>query len=295
MRTAPLSAYLALFGGACLWASSFVVLKIGFQAYDPMVIVFGRMLVASLCFLTVIRSFRNVEYRKGDWKPLLFMGICEPGFYFVFESMALTYTDASQAGMICALVPLLVAFPAAVLLKETISRRTMVGFGLAISGAILLSAAAETTETAPNPALGNFLEFLAMVCATGYMITLKRLSPRYGPWFLTMIQAFIGTAFFFPLLFLPTTELPTAFDPVGIGCIVYLGVFVTLAAYGLYNVGMSQVPASQASTFVNLIPVITLLLGWAILGEQLTLVQYAASALVLSGVWVSQDKAAQTG
>ncbi|GAB7022338.1 DMT family transporter [Salidesulfovibrio brasiliensis] len=290
MNKAPIHAYLALLGGVTLWASSFVALKYGFRAYDPMVIIFGRMLVASLCFLLVIRNFRNVQYRAGDWKPLLFMGVCEPGLYFVFESLALTYTDASQAGMICAMVPILVAIPAAIFLQERISRRTLIGFALAIFGAVVLSLDAEASESAPNPMLGNFLEFVAMCCATGYMITLKRLSPRYGPWFLTMIQAFIGCVFFFPLLFLPTTELPTAFDPVGVASILYLGVFVTLAAYGLYNVGMSQVPANQASAFVNLIPVITLFLSWMFLGERLTVIQYAASALVLTGVWVSQDK-----
>lgn len=289
MPKAPLSAYLALLAGVTLWASSFVALKIGFRIYDPMVIIFGRMLVASLCFLVVMKRFRKVQYQTGDWKLLLFMGVCEPGFYFVFESLALMHTDASQAGMICAMNPILIAIPAAFILKEKVSGRTIMGFVMAIGGAILLSLAAEPSETAPNPALGNFFEFLAMLCATGYIITLKRLSPRYGPWFLTMVQAAVGTIFFFPLLFLPGTQLPTTLDPVGIGCIIYLGVFITLGAYGLYNVGISQVPANQGSAFINLIPVITLVISWLVLKEQLTAVQYVASALVLLGVWTSQD------
>ncbi|MFH1914985.1 MAG: DMT family transporter [Pseudomonadota bacterium] len=284
-------AVVALLTGVTLWASSFVVLKVAFTRFDPMVVIFGRMAVASLCFLFVFKHLaRTAKYQPGDWKPLLFMGFCEPGLYFLFEAMALSYTDASQAGMICALLPLMVAVGARFHLGERISRRTLSGFVLAIVGAVALSAAAKPSVSAPNPALGNFLEFLAMICATGYMVTLKGLTPRYSPWFLTMIQAFIGSIFYFPLLFLPTTTLPTTLDPVGIGAVVFLGVFVTILAYGSYNFGMSKIPASQASAFVNLIPVITLVLGWFFLSERLTPFQYLASAVVLSGVFLSQDR-----
>ncbi|QGY40790.1 EamA family transporter [Pseudodesulfovibrio cashew] len=283
-------ALLALCMAAFLWASSFIALKVGFRHFDPMVVIFGRMFMASLCFLTVCKSLSNVEYRKGDWKLLAFMGICEPGLYFIFEALSLTYTDASQAGMITALLPIMVAVAARFFLGEHITRRTLSGFGLAIAGAFVLSAAAQSTETAPNPILGNFLEFLAMVCATGYMVTLKGLMPRYNPWFLTMIQAFVGSLFYFPLLFLPSTELPTQFSLIGFMAIAYLGIFVTIGAYGLYNYGMSKISASQASAFINLIPVITLALGFIFLGERLNLIQYAASALVIAGVYLTQEK-----
>jgi len=285
-------ALIALWTAVTLWASSFIALKFAFKHYDPMVVIFGRMFIASICFLLVFKSLRHIDYRPGDWKKLLFMGVCEPGFYFVFEALALSYTDASQAGMICALLPLLVAVAARFTLGERISRRTLSGFGLAIVGAVTLSLAASPTDTASNPMLGNFLEFMAMVCATGYMVTLKGLTPRYNPWFLTMIQAFVGSLFFFPLLFLPTTDLPTEFSPMASLAVVYLGIFVTIAAYGLYNYGMSKVPASQASAFINLIPVITLGLGFIFLGERLNWIQYAASAVVVAGVYLSQDKKA---
>ncbi|MGL1861904.1 MAG: DMT family transporter [Pseudodesulfovibrio sp.] len=280
----------ALLAAVILWASSFIVLKIAFTHFDPMVVIFGRMFIASLCFLLVFKSLRHINYQPGDWKLLLFMGFCEPGLYFIFEAMALTYTDASQAGMICALLPLLVAVAARFTLGERISRRTLSGFGLAVVGAVLLSVAASSTATAPNPLLGNFLEFMAMICAAGYMVTLKSLTPRYNPWFLTMMQAFIGSLFYFPLLFLPSTTLPTEFSTTGVISVVYLGIFVTIAAYGLYNYGMSKTPTSQASAFVNLIPVLTLLFGWMFLSERLNWVQYAASAIVIAGVYISQDK-----
>ncbi|MBU1249348.1 MAG: DMT family transporter, partial [Proteobacteria bacterium] len=187
---------LALSVASLLWASSFIALKVAFSYYDPMLVIFGRMFVACICFAFFWKNFTNVRYLPGDWKPLVFMAFCEPCLYFVFEAMALERTQASQAGMIVAMLPLMMAVAAHFLLGEIVSRRTLVGFSLAVIGAALLSVGAIQTEGAPNPVLGNFLEFLAMICATGYMITLKRLCVRYNPWFLTAVQAIVGAIFF---------------------------------------------------------------------------------------------------
>jgi drug/metabolite transporter (DMT)-like permease len=272
-----------------IWASSFIVLKLAFRSYDPMVVIFGRMAVASCCFLCLFRSFGKIDYHRGDWKPILLMTLCEPCLYFFFEARALTNTSAAQAGMICALLPLLVAVGARIFLKEAISTRTWAGFLLAITGAVWLSASGRATAEAPNPPLGNLLEFMAMVCATGYIIILKRLTARYSPLLLTAAQALVGSAFFLPMLFLPGTEWPTRFDGYGILAIVYLGAFVTMGAYGLYNFGISRIAASQASAFVNLIPVFTIILGRLILNERIALSQYPAVALIFIGIFLSQE------
>ncbi len=281
---------LALLIASFLWASSFIALKIAFEYYDPMVVIFGRMLVATICFSFFWKNFQELNYQKGDWKALLFMAFCEPCLYFLFEATALENTQASQAGMIVAMLPLLMAVAAHFLLGENISRRTLAGFVLAVLGAGLLSLGAVETLDAPNPVFGNLMEFLAMICATGYMITLKRLCSRYSPWFLTAVQAVVGALFFFPMLFLPTTTPPQALEPGGLGAIIYLGAIITIGAYGLYNYGISKIPAHQATAYINLIPILTLLLGWAVLNEHLTGLQYVASAIVLVGVIMSQDR-----
>jgi drug/metabolite transporter (DMT)-like permease len=129
-----------------------------------------------------------------------------------------------------------------------------------------------------------------MVCATGYTIMLKRLSRRYPPFFLTAMQAFVGSAFYLPLLFLPSTELPLRFDPSSGAAIIYLGAVITLGAYGLYNFGLTHIPASQASAYVNLIPVFSVVMGWMLLNETFTRGQCLAAVLVMVGVYISQQR-----
>ena len=287
--SSPVFAYVGLVMAMILWSSSFVALKLAFRSYDPMVVISGRMVVASLCFAAFIPGFRAAtSFHRKDLRPLLFMAFCEPCLYFSFEARALELTAASQAGMITAMLPLMVAVGARFVIGERLTAQTLVGFGVAVFGACWLSVAGQPSVDAPNPILGNFLEFMAMVCATGYIISLKRLTARYSPFFLTAVQAFVGAVFFFPFLFLPTTVLPERFDPVPAMAIVYLGAVVTLGAYGLYNYGVSRIPVSRASVFINLIPVFTVLLGALILGERFSFFQYVASGLVFIGIYLSQ-------
>jgi drug/metabolite transporter (DMT)-like permease len=291
-NTSHFWAYAGLVIAMLLWASSFVALKLAFRAYDPMLVIFGRMLVASICFLPFVPRFQAQNaLRRQDLRPLLFMAVCEPCLYFIFEARALELTTASQAGMITALLPLMVAAGARVVLKEALTPGMLAGFGLAIAGAVWLSLAGEATAEAPRPLLGNFLEFMAMVCATGYTISLKHLTRRYTPLFLTAVQAFVGALFFFPFLWLPSTRWPTHWAGTPTMAIIYLGAVITLGAYGLYNYGVSRIPASQASVFVNLIPVFTVILGRLVLDERFTGYQYMASALVFLGIYISQGKA----
>lgn len=290
-RRTALLPILALTAASILWASAFIAFKLAFQAYDPMFVLFGRMFIACVCFLPLARGFREHPYHKGDWKPILLMALFEPCLYFLFETAAIKNTEAAQAGMIVAMLPLMVAVGAHFILKEKVTGRTMTGFGLAVIGAAMLSLGSTATEDAPNPALGNFLEFLAMCCATGYTILLKKLSARYSPMYLTAVQALIGCVFFLPLMFLPGQKLPTEFVLIPALSVLYLGAVITLGAYGLYSYGVSKIPASQASAFINLIPVATVIMARLVLGEVFNLGQYLASALVLCGVFVSQDPA----
>lgn len=271
-----------------LWASSFIAMKYAFQLYDAVVVIFGRMLVASICFLFVIKRFSGLKFHKRDIRYIILMALFEPCLYFVFEAKALQNTTASQAGVITAMLPLLVAIAAFFVLKETVGRKTIAGFFIAIAGACWLSVSNVPSDYAPNPLLGNFQEFMAMACATGYTITLKRLTPVYPPLLLTGIQAFMGALFFLPWLFFPGTNLPESFEIKPVLAIIYLGTFISLGAYGLYNFGVSRIPASKASAFVNLIPVFTVFLGWLLLDETMLPSQYVACLLVFAGVFLSQ-------
>jgi drug/metabolite transporter (DMT)-like permease len=250
------------------------------------------MAVAAVCFLVVLPASFGNRPQRGDIRLFLVMILCEPCLYFLFEMAALRNTEASQAGMIVAMLPILVAFSAAFFLKEHITVRVIVGCMIAVAGAVLLSLAAPVTESAPNPVLGNFLEFLAMVTATAYTLLLKHFSTRYRPIFLASLQAYGGVVFFFPLLWFPDPAWPTQWPAVGVIAVLYLGVFVTFLAYVLFINGIGRIPVSQASAFTNLIPVFVLIFSALLLGERLNAIQLVACAMIFTGLIISQKRRA---
>jgi drug/metabolite transporter (DMT)-like permease len=289
---ASMAPAIALVSSMALWATSFVAMKIAVTGMHPVLAMAIRMLVAVVAILPLAAWFRRgaAVYRPGDWRLLGLMILCEPCLFFLLESYALTLTSGSQASMIVSLLPVMVLACARWTLGESVSRRTAAGIGIAFVGAVWLSVSGSVESGhAPNPLLGNGLQFMAMVCAVGSTLAVKRLSVRYSPHFLTACQAMGGLVFFLPLA-LVVSGVPDR-QSIGIQpilAVVYLGVFITLGAYGLWNFAVSRLPAGKASAATNLIPVLSVLFCFLVLGERFTLQQFLAAGTVLFGVVVAR-------
>jgi len=276
--------FACLIGAVLLWGTSFSAMKAAMAGFQPMAVVWIRMALGTLVFLPFWGRVRKPEYRRGDWKWLVLLGLFEPCLYFLLEAYAIRYTTSSQAGMISGIVPLLVAGGAALFLKERLPVPALVGLLVSVGGVFALSLVGAPAAGAPNPALGNLLELLAMVCATGYMLVLKRMSTRYDPWVLTGLQSAMGALFFLPgaLMSHPATWL--AAPRSAWVAAIYLGCLVTIGGLGLYNVAISRMHASRAAMAINLIPLVAVVTGWLVLGERLTPLQGLACAAILGGV-----------
>ncbi len=278
----------ALIVAMIVWASSFIAIKATLPYIEPMSIIFGRMLIASLCFVYFIKGFTKLGFTKKDIKHIALMVLFEPCLYFIFEAQALVYTTAGQAGMITSMMPLITAIGAGIFLNELISKKLILGSIVAIFGAVWLSLSGTGDEYATNPLLGNSLEFMAMICGAGYAISIRHLVKRFSPLFLTAIQSFVGFLFFLPFAVWDYNTVDMDFNITAISWIIYLGVVVTLGGYGLFNFALSRMAVSKASMYINLIPIFTLVLAFLILGETLAYIELIASGIILAGVLITQ-------
>jgi drug/metabolite transporter (DMT)-like permease len=280
----------AILGAVLLWGGSFSSMSVVLKNLSPYEAMCCRSLAAFCCILPFLKRLFPRDYRSGDWKILLPTVLFQPCLYFLFESNALQLTTSSQAGVISACLPLMVAFAAWIFLSESMNIKTVFGLTLSITGVVLLTVFQDNEGTAPNPVLGNILEFCAMVCATCYIILIKQLSSRYNTWTLTAMQVIAGALFFLPGLKGVIQVDPSMWTFQTILLLTFLGSCVSLGAFGLYNYGISKIPASKASIFINLIPVIAVLLGWVILNEILNTKQFIAAGIVIAGVFLSNNK-----
>ncbi len=276
----------ALLAAVFLWGSSFAAMKAVVAFWGPMITVWGRMVVGSLLFM--ILGWRElIKIRPaGDWGWLFLLFFCQPCMYFLCEGFALKLTSSAQAGMISGTLPLMVLLGAYLFLGEKNRFHTLLGCLLSLAGVVWLTFESAPTQAAPNPMVGNLLEIAAMCFAAGYMLLVRKLSGRYNPLVLTGMQCMAGSLFFLPGVMGSSINWAVPFWVYLL--LVYLGAIVTLGAFGLYNWGISKVPAGRASVFVNLVPVVALVLGVMFMDESLDISQMLACAVVFSGVILSQ-------
>jgi len=286
-RAAPVLAALA---AALLWGGSFAATKTALTAFAPMTLMWLRMTLAALLLLPFARGVLPRGVRRGDGTLLAAASLLLPCAYFLCEANALSLTTSAQAGVISSSVPLLVGVGAAIFLHEPLPWRMLLGLVLSVAGVAWLSLAGAPAASAPAPLLGNALEFLAMACAAGSMLLIKRLSGRYGPWTLTAVQTVTGALFFLPGaagIAAPPWDWPRD----AALAVLFLGGLVTLGAFGLYNWALSRLPAARVAAFINLVPLVAVALGWLALDEALSGPQALASAVILAGVALSQSGA----
>ncbi len=282
-----------------LWASSFAVMKhllaIGLP---PLSIIWLRMVIAAVLLSPFLFFHRKgIRARPGDLTWLMLLSLFEPGLYFLLEITALQFTSSAQAGIIVAAFPLLAAAGGALFFREHIGARTIGGLLLAVIGAAGMTLAGKADTHAPDPLLGNALEFLAILSAVGYMLIVKRLAPRWPVWVITAFQMAFGAVFFLPGAWAlnDAAAWQRLMQPRTLLLVLYLGAAITVLAYGFYNYSISRLTAARAGVLVNLLPVLAAAIGWWWLGERLNGAQLAAAALILAGVLLAQTAAGGRG
>ncbi|MDP2183706.1 MAG: DMT family transporter [Actinomycetota bacterium] len=279
---------LCLLGAVVFWGTSFVALKTALDSFSPMTVIWLRMALATVVFAPVWFFIPKPAYQRGDALWLALIALLQPCLYYLAEGYAVRLTTSSAAGVISAIVPLLVAAGAWIFLRKHLSIRSGIAIGVSLVGVALLSMGGQAQSSAPNPALGNVLEVMAMACAAGSMIAIKHVSRRYNPWFLTGLQAAVGLVFFLPGAIASGPASWVDASRAGWISVAYLGTFVSLGAFGLYNTAVTHMPANRAALAINLVPAVALLSGWLVRGETLSPAQLVACAIIVGAVVLSE-------
>lgn len=286
----PPIAFVSAVTGCVLWGSALSIVKIALEEYDPVFLVFARMAISALVLTPIIFfRFRPIRiYSKRDFLLLVLLTLCDPVGFFTFEALALQYTSASQASMMWAMAPLLNTMAALLILRERTSRPVIICFIAAMAGVMVLTAGGGESEHASNPVLGNFLEFLSLCGAAGFLVILRFLRGRYPAMLVVWFQSLGAAIMFMPALAFDSVALPAAFNFGPFLALVYLGACVTFGAQACSAFAVARMPVSRLSAIGNMIPVVGVLTGMLLLGETMSSIQWAASAMVLAVVLISQ-------
>ena len=162
------------------WGGGMIAMKYAFESFTAMQVVFARVAFAGVIYLALYRLWSHIPYQKGDWSYLLAMVGFERCLFCLCGAVAVTYTAASQGGVIAACFPLCTAVAAWLFLGEKLTKKTIIAMLLAVAGVAGASLAAESSDQASNPILGNLLMVGAVLSATGYAVCVRFISRRYS-------------------------------------------------------------------------------------------------------------------
>lgn len=281
--------YLSILGALVIWSSSFVAIKFAYATFPPITLGAARFLVASLILgvLTMIKSNRIRLDRKDVFTVALsgFMGIM---LYAVLQNIAVQWTSASSATLIIASYPVITLLLEALIYKTKLNALKIVGILIAVAGVFVL-AYTKAEERVKGELLGSILLIVAGVAWAFYNFLTKKVVNRYPPVTLLFYQTLFGTLFMLPLAFFERGQwaAPTAMS---FAMMLFLGVFCSVVAFLLYNLGLKTLPASSVITMLNLVPLFGVFFSWLLLGEMVTLRKVIGGTIIILGVMLSVRK-----
>lgn len=275
-----------------IFGATFVAIKIALVSMGPLALAFARFLIALVLFAPFLRRGRG-EVPAWQMAAMGFLGVT---LFFSLQNWGLVYTTAANASIILSAIPALTAIIGWLALGETVNATRGAGILLSMAGVTVvvggdpLRDAGLIASLARNQTLvGDLLILGAALCWALYTVLGRHVVARLSPAVVTAHTAAWGVVFLAPFAFgeivLQGVSWPS---PGGWMALLFLAVVASGFAFFLYLFALTRLEAGEASVFVNLSPVVTLVAAYAILAEHITVLQLLGAALVLAGVYLTE-------
>ncbi|MBP7732569.1 MAG: DMT family transporter [Caldisericia bacterium] len=296
MKNKTFLGYLAILGSVFIWSATFIWTKEIFDAnaYTPITIIVVRLIVSIVFMFLWSWIFRQDEkIEKKDWFWLVLLAFLEPFLYFIGELFGLVRVSSTVTSVIIATIPLFTPFALSFFFKEKIGLANIIGIAVSLVGVYLLLIK-ETLEIKID-LLGVGFLFFAVLSAVGYSVVIYRIIHKYKPLTIVKWQNTFGLLFFLPWFLFSDLGViaKSGFQWAYFDNLVYLGLLGSMMAFLLYIYSVKYITIWLANAFSNLIPVMTAILSFFILGEKLLPINIVGIGVAIAGLFVSQYKTKQ--
>ncbi|MCE8025394.1 DMT family transporter [Billgrantia aerodenitrificans] len=284
----PLLYFLPPLSAVLIWSGNMTINQLTVGAIAPSSIAFLRWLLALLVLTPFLlpAAWRHRQTIRREWAKLATLGLLGMGLWQGLAYVAAETTSATNMGILAAMVPLLTVLLSALILREAPSLGGTVGGLVALFGVLVLLGRGDPLSLLElEVALGDLLMVVAATCYALYGVMLKRWPLDLPPWVLLYAQVVFAVLFLLPpYLMGPMTPV----DGHNVWLILYAGIPASIVTTYLWMRAIRQIGASQASIFINLMPLFSALIAMAYLGERIALFHLVGGVLVLAGVLMAQ-------
>ncbi len=289
MNTNKTRSYIFVIISMIFWSFSFVWFKIANVIYDPITIIFLRLIISStLLFSILILSKRFQKIKTKDLKFFVSLSFFQPFLYFIGESFGLQLISSTIVAVILSTIPIFTSIVAYFTYNEKPRLTTLLGMVISIFGiCVMILDGNMNLKISP---WGILLLLLAITAAIGYSFTLKNLVTKYSATNIVFYQNSIGIIYFIPVLLIFNYNKITNFEfnTDALLAILQLAVFASTLAFILFSNGLKQLGPVTSNIFVNIIPVFTALFSFLMGMEDIGFKQIISIIIVISGLFISQ-------
>ena len=274
-----------------IWGTTFISTKVLLISFEPVEILFIRFMIGYFALWCVCPRRLKVRRRKQEWY-FAAAGLCGVTLYYLFENIALTYTLASNVGVIISIAPFFtVIFSCLFLHDRRPNIRFFAGFLIALAGIFLISFGGEKNLQL-NP-VGDLLAVIAaMIWAAFSTITKKISGFGYNTIQTTRRTFFYGLIFMVPALLLMDfhMELQQFASLKNVLNLLFLGFGASALCFVTWNLAVKILGSVKTSVYIYMVPVITAVTSALILHEKLTRTIISGIVLTLIGLFLSEDR-----
>lgn len=280
-----LAALLTIF----IWGTTFISTKVLLTVLQPVEILIYRFIIGFAVLLIAAPKLLRTENIKEE---LLFVGAGFTGicWYYLLENIALTYTMASNVGVIVAASPFFTAILGHFLMKDEKGLRLnfLLGFVISMLGISLISFNGSNLQLNP---LGDLLALAAAGVWAFYSVLTRKISDLGYPTLLVTRRTFFyGIIFMIPAWFFFDCSFDfTVFtNPTYLLNILFLGLAASALCFATWNFAVRSLGAVKTSVYIYMIPVITVITSALILHEQITVLAGVGTVFTLLGLALSE-------
>lgn len=283
---------------ACLtiliWGTTFISTKLLLQNFTPIEILFIRFLLGFVALWLVYPKSLKLTERKQEWW-FVAAGLCGVTLYYLFENIALTFTLASNVGVIISIAPFFTAiFNSLFQNGGKLGIHFIIGFVLAIAGICFISFG-NGVAFALNP-IGDILAMVAAIIWAIYGCLTKKISNfGYNTIQTTRRTFFYGLIFMVPVLMVDgfDVEIVQLANATNLLNLLFLGLGASALCFVTWNFSVKKLGPVRTSVYIYLVPVITTVTSAIILHEQITWSTVFGIALTLLGLSISGSRKAK--
>lgn len=271
-----------------IYALNYTIAKDVMPEYiEPSGFILLRVIGGSILFFLMYFFFVKERVKKKDFFRLMLCGLFGVAINQLFFFEGLNLTTPINAAIIMTISPVLVIITSAIIIKEKITTRKIIGIFLGVIGACVLILNSGDISFENDFFTGNVLVLINATSYAIYLVLVKTLMKRYNPITVMFFVFVFGLIFVLPFGIdeIQKIDLTSLNEEICLK-IGFVVICTTFIAYMFNAFALKSLNPSVVSVYIYLQPLLASLIAIALNSDSLSLIKILSAIFIFSAVFL---------